>query len=63
MWVILILILLAALIASWVLTCGIIFLICLCFGWAFDFAIATGIWLIILLLKGIFSHKDYSNYE
>lgn len=56
MWVILIL--LVALIASWVLTCGIIFLICLCFGWAFSFAIATGIWLIILLLKGIFSHKD-----
>lgn len=56
MWVILII--LAALIASWLLTCGIIFLIRLCFGWAFSFAIATGIWLIILLLKGIFSHKD-----
>lgn len=54
-----ILIFLAALILSWLLTCGIIFLICLCFGWSYSSAIATGIWLIILLLKGIFSHKDW----
>lgn len=53
-----ILIFLAALIFSWLLTCGVIFLICLCFGWSYSSAIATGIWLIILLLKGIFSHKD-----
>lgn len=56
MWAILIF--LAALIVSWLLTCGVIFLICLCFGWSYSFAIATGIWLIILLLKSIFSHKD-----
>lgn len=55
MWVILIV--LAALIASWLLTCGIIFLICLCFGWAFSFAIATGIWLILCLLGSVFSRK------
>lgn len=56
MWVILIV--LGALIASWLLTCGIIFLICLCFGWIFSFPIATGIWLILCLLGSIFSRKE-----
>lgn len=55
MWVILLI--LVALIASWLLTCGIIFLICLCFGWTFSFAIATGIWLILCLLGSIFGRK------
>lgn len=55
MWAILIF--LAALIVSWLLTCGIIFLICLCFGFDFSFAIATGIWLILLLLGSVFGRK------
>jgi hypothetical protein len=39
---------------SWLLTCGIIYLITLCFGIAFSWGIATGIWLILLLIgKGI----------
>lgn len=39
---------------SWILTCGIIYLITLCFGLAFNWGIATGIWLILLILgKGI----------
>lgn len=38
---------------SWALTIGAIYLICLCFSWEFNFLIATGIWLIILILKGI----------
>jgi hypothetical protein len=40
---------------SWLVTCGIIKLICLCFGLAFSWAIATGIWLIMILLRSIFS--------
>lgn len=40
---------------SWIVTCGIIKLICLCFGLAFSWAIATGIWLITILLRSIFS--------
>ena len=40
---------------SWIVTCGIIKLITMCFGWTFKWSIATGIWLIICLLKGIFS--------
>ena len=33
----------------WLVTCGIIKLITLCFGWTFSWLIATGIWLILLL--------------
>lgn len=40
---------------SWIVTCGIIKLITMCFGWTFKWSVATGIWLIICLLKGIFS--------
>ena len=40
---------------SWIVTCGIIKLITMCFGWEFSLAIATGIWLIICILKSIFN--------
>ena len=40
---------------SWTLTCGIVYLITLCFGWAFNWAWATGVWLVIWLLNSIFS--------
>lgn len=42
---------------SWLATCGIIKLITLCFGWTFSWVIATGIWLILFLLKNCFSGK------
>ena len=41
--------------ASWIATCGVIKLITLCFGWTFKWSVATGIWLIICLLRGIFN--------
>ena len=37
---------------SWILTCGIIKLITLCFGLTFSWAIATGIWLVLMLIGG-----------
>ena len=40
---------------SWIVTCGIIKLITMCFGWTFKWSIATGIWLIICILKSIFN--------
>ena len=40
---------------SWLITCGIIKLITICFGLTFSWAIATGIWLILCLLKPVFS--------
>ena len=53
-----VIILMAAICAfSWICTCGLIKLITLCFGWAFSWAIATGIWLVMILLKSIFSHN------
>lgn len=39
---------------SWIVTCGIIKLITMCFGLEFSWEIATGIWLIICILKSIF---------
>ena len=40
---------------SWIVTCGIIKLITICFGWTFKWSIATGIWLIMCLLQLIFN--------
>lgn len=40
---------------SWIATCGIIKLITMCFGLEFSLAVATGIWLIICILKSIFN--------
>lgn len=45
---------LVASIVSWLITCGIVKLICLCFGLTFTWLIATRIWLLIILLKNIF---------
>jgi len=44
---------------SWIATCGIIKLITICFGWTFKWSIATGVWLISLLLSSTF--KSSSN--
>ena len=41
---------------SWITTCGIIYLICTCFGWTFTWPIATGIWLVTLIARSIFSN-------
>ena len=40
---------------SGIITCGIIKLITICFGLTFSWAIATGFWLILCLLKSVFS--------
>ena len=39
---------------SWILTCGIIKLVTLCFGLTFNWLIATGIWLVLTLLATFF---------
>ena len=41
---------------SWIVTCGIIKLITMCFGLTFSWGMATGIWLIWILLKSLFSN-------
>lgn len=40
---------------SWIVTCGVIKLITMCFGLTFKWLIATGIWLILCLLHGSFN--------
>lgn len=40
---------------SWIITCGIIKLITMCFGLTFKWSIATGIWLVICILRSIFN--------
>jgi hypothetical protein len=42
---------------SWAVTIGIIKLITICFGLRFSLAYATGIWLVLILLRIIFSKK------
>ena len=39
---------------SWIVTCGIIKLITMCFGLTFKWSVATGIWLIMCLLQTVF---------
>lgn len=48
------LILIAAVLGiSWIAICGVIKLITLCFGLSFSWAIATGIWLVLLLCRWV----------
>ena len=42
---------------SWAITVGLIYLICLCFSWQFNLSIATGIWLILCLIKLLLPNK------
>lgn len=42
---------------SLAITAGLIYLICLCFGLAFSWPVAIGIWLVIILLRSIFSKE------
>ena len=39
-----------AMFISWLLTCGIVYLISLCFGFIFSWVAGTGVWLILVLL-------------
>lgn len=48
---------------SWGGTCLLVWLIALCFGWEFCFAVATGVWLLIILLKNIFSVNVNNKYK
>ena len=39
---------------SWTITAGLVYLVCLCFSWQFNLLWATGIWLILCLVKAVF---------
>ena len=40
---------------SWGITCGLVYLVTLCFKWTFSWAIATGIWLLMILARSVFN--------
>lgn len=42
---------------SWIITCGLVYLVTLCFSLTFSWSVATGVWAIMLLLKAIFGSK------
>lgn len=43
---------------SWIVTCGIIKLITLCFGWTFRWSVSTGIWLTFILARTVFKQSS-----
>lgn len=45
---------------SWLVTCSLIKLITMCFGWTFKWSIATGIWLILCIIKTLFGSNNSS---
>lgn len=55
-WVLLFLV--VAFAFSWGVTCGIIKLITMCFGWQFKWSIATGIWLVMCLARTVFKNNS-----
>lgn len=42
---------------SWLLTCGLVYVVFCCFGLPFSWSIGTGIWLILLILKSLISER------
>jgi hypothetical protein len=43
---------------SWLVTCGIIKLICICFSLTFSWGVATGIWLVMILMRSVFQNNS-----
>ena len=41
---------------SWIITCGVIKLVTMCFGWTFSWGTATGIWLLMCLARTVFGN-------
>lgn len=47
--------LMASVVASWLIVCGIVYAITLCFGWAFSWAIASVCWIAIVMIMALTS--------
>ena len=54
-WLIIFGCILIPIIVSWAIVNGVVWLICLCFGWGYNILIGTGIWLICMIARWIFS--------
>lgn len=45
--------------ASFCITAGLLYLICLCFGWSWwSWQVALGVWLVLVLIKGAFGKVE-----
>ena len=44
--------------ASWAFCVGVMKLITMCFSWPFSLPVATGIWLILCMLKLLFHYSE-----
>lgn len=42
-----------ALVVNWIVSLGLVWLISWCFGWSFSWKVATGVWMVVLLLHGV----------
>lgn len=45
---------------SWLATCGMVYLITLCFGWTFSWLAGTGVWVALMLLAGFLAPSKNS---
>lgn len=54
---IVVLIWLAGMAIGWLVSCGVFWLIALCFGLEFSWAWATGLWLVWIALKSLFKKE------
>lgn len=52
-----IVILMSSMFLDWLIAIGLVKALSLCFGFTFSFKVATGIWLVILILESIFKQK------
>ena len=41
------------LVVDWIVSLGLVWLISWCFGWSFSWKVATGVWMVVLLLHGV----------
>lgn len=56
-WLIVALMVIGLIAIEWLITVGIIYVICLCFSLKFSWWIATGVWLILCLLQHFLKSK------
>lgn len=52
-----IVILMSSMFLDWLIATGLVKVLSLCFDFTFSFKVATGIWLVILILESIFRQK------
>lgn len=52
-----VLLVILVLVVDWIVSLGLVWLISWCFGWSFSWKVATGVWMVVLLLHDIFKIK------